>query len=217
MLSLSCALFLALAPLPEGQTTFRRLSLDAEALCAAGVTVLQVEEVVGDLNASPAAINAELAAADATYSQAQQYANGLQTLVRSGQAAPQQVSDLADAKAALETAAQARDGVLDTLFDAGLSSLSQPVQNRLATIRANRRWKLPMEFLVTNRTQADWVALRDNLSQERITTELEEPLEAVVAQALATARANSEVAAAKTRLDSDYSAIQLAWDAAFIE
>jgi len=203
----------ALAPI-EGSSTFHRLSLDAESMCAAGVSAQQVATIVTALNTSPAAINEELTDADNVRGLAAKVVQDLKAEIANGGSTPAQILQLENAEDVLEMADATRDGVLDTLFTAGVVSLSPEIQSRLATIRGNRYWRLPVEFLVANRSQSDWVQLRDHLSQERIATKLEEPLDPAVSQALATARSHSSVSAAFARLGSGLTSVQMAWNAA---
>ena len=203
------------APLDEDATTFIRLSLDAEALAAAGVSAAEVPGVVTALEESDEAQSGALATADAAWAAARQEADRLSRIVRAGNSTPQDVTDLTAAKEALVSATAARDAVLDALFDAGTGVLSAGEQAVLAEVRANRRWKLSMEFLVISRTEAQWVELRDNLMAEKVCAKMGDTLDSEVVQALSAARAQTDVAAAKALLDANLAAVRAAWDAAF--
>lgn len=203
------------APLDEDATTFIRLSLDAEALAAAGVSAAEVPGVVTALEESDEAQSGALATADAAWAAARQEADRLSRIVRAGNSTPQDVTDLTAAKEALAGATAARDAVLDALFDAGTGVLSAGEQAVLAEVRANRRWKLSMEFLVISRTEAQWVELRDNLMAEKVCAKMGDTLDSEVVQALSAARAQTDVAAAKALLDANLAAVRAAWDAAF--
>jgi hypothetical protein len=203
------------APLDEDATTFIRLSLDAEALAAAGVSAAEVPGVVTALEESDEAQSGALATADAAWAAARQEADRLSRIVRAGNSTPQDVTDLTAAKEALVSATAARDAVLDALFDAGTGVLSAGEQAVLAEVRANRRWKLSMEFLVISRTEAQWVELRDNLMAEKVCAKIGDTLDSEVVQALSAARAQTDVAAAKALLDANLAAVRAAWDAAF--
>jgi hypothetical protein len=203
------------APLDEDATTFIRLSLDAEALAAAGVSAAEVPGVVTALEESDEAQSGALATADAAWAAARQEADRLSRIVRAGNSTPQDVTDLTAAKEAFAGATAARDAVLDALFDAGTGVLSAGEQAVLAEVRANRRWKLSMEFLVISRTEAQWVELRDNLMAEKVCAKMGDTLDSEVVQALSAARAQTDVAAAKALLDANLAAVRAAWDAAF--
>jgi hypothetical protein len=203
------------APLDEDATTFIRLSLDAEALAAAGVSAAEVPGVVTALEESDEAQSGALATADAAWAAARQEADRLSRIVRAGNSTPQDVTDLTAAKEAFAGATAARDAVLDALFDAGTGVLSAGEQAVLAEVRANRRWKLSMEFLVISRTEAQWVELRDNLMAEKVCAKIGDTLDSEVVQALSAARAQTDVAAAKALLDANLAAVRAAWDAAF--
>ncbi len=53
---------------------------------------------------------------------------------------------------------------------AAVAGLSQAKQDTLATVRANLNRELPVQYLATNRSDADWVALREALANDRQST-----------------------------------------------
>ena len=52
-----------------------------------------------------------------------------------------------------------------------MANLSQDQQAAINTIRANAGRGLPVQYLATTRSEADWVALRDALSNDRQATD----------------------------------------------
>lgn len=203
------------APPTEDAATFVRLSLDPPSLAAAGVTASEVSGIMTALNDSDEAQNGDLATADTEWADARQEVDRLTRIVRAGNSSAQDVTDLNAAKVTLATATTTRDGVLDALFDAGTSVLSAGEQATLAQVRANRHWKLPIEFLVIARTEVQWIELRDGLMAEKVCAKIGDALDTAIAQALAAARAQSGVASAKTSLDTNLAGVQSAWDSEF--
>ena len=50
----------------------------------------------------------------------------------------------------------------------GRFTISPVVASRLALMKANSRWNVPDRFLLTERSDAEWVSLRDSLASLRI-------------------------------------------------
>ena len=220
VMALACAAGLlsgaSAAPVVEGEleTTLIRLSLDPEPLAAAGLSTGEVGELVADVAATDAFQNGDLAEADAAYADARRDADALGRLVKSGQASAQEVTDYQTALSTLATAESSRASVLDGLFTAGIADLSQGKKDLLATIRSNRSWRLLTHFLVIERSEAQWLELRAALDHERVCDEMGDTMDAGIVTLLANARAQTDVANAKSALDSSLSTIQSAWDAA---
>ncbi len=191
-----------------------RAGLSAEALAASGITSTGVAGIIDDLTESDPAVNGDLAGADATYSSAKSSHDELQRLVKSGQATDQQVADLQQAKIDLDAAIAARDAVLDALFTAATADLTTAQKATLSTIRGNAHWKQPTEFLVIDRTDDEWVELRDLLQHEKTCADLGWEPEAACVTRLAQLRAHTDVATAKTGLDTNLASVRTAWEAA---
>ena len=191
-----------------------RAGLSPEVIAAAGVAPSGVATMVTDMTASSAHQTGALAVADSTYAQAKATHDTLQRIVRRGQATAQEVADLQQAKQDLANATAARQAVLDALFDEATSSLTATQKATLSQIRANSAWKLPTEFLVISRTQAQWVELRDLLQHEKICAKLGWTPDPACVTSLAQLRAQASVAAAKTSLDTNQAAVTTAWEQA---
>lgn len=216
--ALALASFLVAAPSALGGTSLEdallRVGLDGEAMAAAGLTTAQVDLAVEGVDDYLVANPDELSDADADYASARAEADRLRRLVRAGTASAQDVTDLATAESELATAITDRDAALDALCQAGLDELPTAEADLLETICLNRSWGLPTEFLVKDRTEAQWVALREALADERISDEYGESPASASSTLLSTERADADVAAAKTDLDTNLTSIQSAWDSA---
>jgi len=194
-----------------------RVGLDPEALAAAGVTSVQVAGVIDAVLASDAAVNGDLAAADADYRSAKGEVDRLTRLVRSGTGSAEDVTALAAARSNLATAEAAQAAAMDALHSAGVAGLSGSVQTALATIRASRDTKLPVEYLAVSGTRDDWLSLRRALQHEKVAGKTGEEVAEEIATQLATFRARAAVAAARANLDARLAAVHTAWEDALAE
>ncbi len=60
-----------------------------------------------------------------------------------------------------------RDELIERLFTRAARPLSAAQQGTLKAIRVNRSWNLPVEFLVVDRSEEQWLELRNALTAER--------------------------------------------------
>lgn len=72
-----------------------------------------------------------------------------------------------NAQAALSDALSNRDAVLSQVQAAIDAALTQAQRQHLANIVAARDVEVPVHYKLTRRTDAEWVQLRDRLSEER--------------------------------------------------
>ncbi|HKX45222.1 MAG TPA: hypothetical protein VJP77_00760 [Planctomycetota bacterium] len=194
-----------------------RIAIHPESLCAVGLTPQQAAAVI-EAGAGHFEQYAETCAqADADYAAARVARDELQRTVRSGLASQEEVAGLADAKISLASAEAERAAAFDAAFDAATLGLDEEVKAALATIRANEPWRLPVAYLVADRSQADWVTLRDGLVAERLATEEGTATPEPYASFLTSAKADTDVAAALTGLETHLAELQAAWDAALDE
>ena len=93
--------------------------------------------------------------------------------------------------------------------------MSSNAATLVANVNTNRAWFQPTQYLVKNRTQEEWVLVRDLVAAKRIAEtypDAEFPAEGQ--SALAALDAETEVATAKVSLDTRMAAIQTAWNTA---
>lgn len=205
-----------LAPAPASTpmaATMMRVGLDAERLAAAGVSSQETSAAIAaaveehDTGDSLAQADADFAACKATCSK-------LEREIKSGLASSEDVTAYKAAAEDLATLTAARDAALEAIFEAGIVGLSAAEKATLRTIRENAHWKLPVQYLTVERTEADWVKLRDYLDARRMHQEDGEEVPAEVTSHLATVESADKVSGAKASLDSSLAAIQTAWNAA---
>lgn len=195
-------------------TTLYRVGLDPRSLAAAGVSSNSVTGIVAAVEGAIQGDPSGLSGADTAFAEARVAHDALERKIRSGKASQEEVAAYPSAKSALETATAAQQAELDALFTAGTASLGESPRAALAQLRGNRTWGLPPEFLVVERTQQQWVSLRDALANERFSAEYNETPNSDAAALLATARSNAAVATAITGLSTNLASITSAWNAA---
>lgn len=189
-----------------------RVGLGPDALAAAGVTSGEVAGLVEDVEDHLTANPSDLSDADGDYAEARAEVDRLERLVRSGQATAQEVSDLATEKSALSTAESDRQTAIDAIFDAGTASLSAGEKAALENIRDNAHWGTPIEFLVVDRTDLEWLDLREALADEEAAAEEGVAQDPTCASLLSTERSDSDVPAAKTAYDTNVSSVRSSWE-----
>jgi hypothetical protein len=200
----------------ELRLSLHRLSLEAKALAAAGVTnTSEIAEAVASVENELAENPDVVMTADAAVGAAEQVVTDLEEHIQAGLGTSEDVTALASARNALTAATTSRDQLLDTLFTVGSNAFAEEQRARMANIRANRTdWTVPIEFLTVNRTELDWVFLRDALAHERIAIERGEPVDDDVQTLLTEARGETAVAAAIANLSANLATIEQAWQSA---
>jgi hypothetical protein len=199
---------------PDFKVLLIRAGLDADALAAAGVSSGTVASVVAAAQTSMQANVNALVERDASFASARVEAERLKTLIESGRAAQEDVSSYTSASSSLTTATSQRQSTLDSVFAAATANLTSGQRTAITNIRANRSWNLPLEFLVVNREQTEWVQLRDALANERISAKLGEDPDASAQMQLSNWRAHGSVAAARSALQSNLAQVRTNWNAA---
>ena len=195
-----------------------RAGLDPAALAASGVAPGGVSAVLqaaaDELNAHPGT----LPTADASYAAARIESDRLRTQIQSGQASQEEIGSYQTQMANLSSATSARASALDAVFAAATASLTAPQRAALTQIRANRAVDhsrdFPIEFLVIERTEAQWVALRDALANEKLAIKYPDLLSEAAQSSLATWRSEPSVAAARTSFVANLTAVTASWNTA---
>lgn len=198
--------------------TMMRAGLDAQRLAAVGADTTATSDAISDaITEHDSGTATTLAQADLDFSSCKPVCTELERKIRSGKGTQEDVTAYQTATADLATREATRDGVIDEIFEAAIADLSQSQQATLRTIRGNAHWKLPVQYLTVDRTEAEWVQLRDYLDARRIYTEQGEEVPSSVTSLLATVESATEVATAKANIDSNLAGVQTAWNAAVTE
>jgi len=196
-------------------TALYRAGLQPENLAAAGVSAESTTTIVGNVKTWLSQNASTLASADSRLGSAVPAKESLWRKVQSGLGSQGDVTALDAAVTEFNAALAGQASTVNAMFDAGTASLSSETKATLVLERTSQlAWSLPMTYLVKDRTQADWVALRDALDNERVSAKLGEDPDQAAQALLATVRADSTIATAKTNLDTKLGAVTAAWEAA---
>jgi hypothetical protein len=188
-----------------------RAGLGPEQLAAAGASASDAAAAVNAFENQFAMQPGLLSAADAKLASLRPEVDLLRRKVRSGLASADQIAQLPVLDQQLSKAEAERKGVLDVLFASATGVLPPAQRSGLEAMRANAHWRLPIPFLVVERSQAEWVKLRDSLSNERICAKYADPVNPELAAFLAQCQSDAQVAAAKSSSDANLAAIELAF------
>jgi hypothetical protein len=201
-------------PNTDVRTALLRCGLVAEALAAAGVSAQETSALVDAFEESMVAQPGALSQKDESCAAARVAKEDLERKVASGLATQEQVAALTTAKSTLTSAIAARDQLLNAWFTDATEQLSAGKLATLNMLRTNAAHDLPIEFLVKERGEAEWLAIRKALNNERICAKYGNDPDPAKQAALATWKADAPVAAAKSACVTGLASVQDAWDAA---
>lgn len=194
-----------------------RAGLDPAPLAAGGVTSASVGALADNALEYLAAQPGVLDQADIACGEAAAECDQLLQLIRAGMATPQQLEGYPGAKVALAQATAQRQAAVQDFFDAATAGFTAAQRNTLTSVRGNRKWELPVEFLVVDRSEPQWLQLRDALANERVAAKLGQPPDPGAQAALAEFRSHPLVAAAKANLDASLDVVTTAWEQAIAQ
>jgi hypothetical protein len=202
-------------PLPtDFKVKLLRAGLAPRALAAGGVSVNSIlptlQAAADQMNGAPVALEN----ADSMYVAARVAADALARKIQSGTASQEEIASYPAAKTALDSTESARQSVLDGYFSTATAILTANQRAALITIRANKAWGFPDEYLVVNKTEAQWLALREALSVEHQAIELPDMGSPAAQELLTTFRADPAVAFATTSVQTNLPQITNAWNTA---
>lgn len=191
--------------------------LDPEALCAVGVSAQGMGAFVSEFRDDYMLHATELTQAETRIAEAQVASDALRRRIQSGKGSQEDVTAYQAALAQLAAGKTARTAALAACRAGAEATLSQAQRDQLERIRSNRHWELPLEFLLVDRTEAQWVALRDALANEKIAPRYGQETAPEHATVLASARGNADVSTARSRLQSSLSATKSAFQSALVQ
>lgn len=204
----------SVAPNSNLVTTLHRVGLDPASLAAAGVTGNAAGGIVSALKSHFVSSPSTLAEADTAYASARVAHDQLDRKVAAGNVSGQDVVALQQAVANLASATTTRTNALNAAFTAATANLSEGQKTTLSTIQANRSWELALPYLAANRTQSEWVALRNALANKKISTKYGEAADPAATQLLQTVDATAAVSNAKANSETYLAAVTTAWNSA---
>ncbi|MCI0630289.1 MAG: hypothetical protein L0Y44_06495 [Phycisphaerales bacterium] len=189
-----------------------RTGLEPKALATAGVSPSAAATVVDNVLAYLVDNPGPLQSADLALAQAQNVCEELERVIQAGIATAQQLTDFNSAKGLRAQAQTDQANALQSVFAAGTANLSTSQKNILANVRANAKWELPVAYRTVERTEAQWVQLRDALDHERIALSDDTPVDADVQTLLSQVRSDSTVAMSISNLAVNLASVTSAWE-----
>ncbi len=200
---------------PELATALYRVGLQPERLAATGVEAAVTDDVVLNVKSWIAEHPTSLREADDALFEATKARDALIRKVQSGLASRDEVAACQVAKADYDRVAAERAAKLKGVFDAGTRSLAKDQVDLVSRVHTNEAaWNVPLEYLVVDRTQEEWVHLRAALANEKISAKYGEDPDADDQAHLAEVRANQSVATARVNLETKLGEITAVWEAA---
>ncbi len=209
----------------EIEILLMRLGFSEEAVAAAGISGSQFQALLAasqdatgfGTGAGIASLPAELRDLDNQVAEAKRSMDALRRTVQSGLATEEQIAQLATAKQAHESATAARQTFFDStcmtlcgLLPAGQSAV-------LMQICDNKGRHLPAPYLAEERTQAEWIRIRNAVASKRTHEELGEAVPASALATLAEFDARIPVSTAKASCNAELPGVETTWDAIFSE
>ena len=189
-----------------------RVGLDPEALAAAGVQPAQIASLVTEAETVLTTQLSALTLAETDLAEANRQVTALEPAIRAGVADESAVNSLAIARSNA-TNAQARvQAIQDEVFAAATQHLSADTMTTLQTIAANRRWGLPIQYTLRNRTEAQWKELRKALANVRISAQVGEDPDNTCSTLVATEDSRPEVSQAAVYLNTRLAAINTTYE-----
>ncbi|MBY0311078.1 MAG: hypothetical protein K2W85_03320 [Phycisphaerales bacterium] len=187
----------------ELRVTLYRAGLDPAALTAVGCSAQQLQLLLNSASSRVSSDLAALRAADAQLASARTSRDQLFRKVQSGIGTEQDAAALRAAQLTLSTAQAQQAGAFEAVRTAALAqSLTTEQIALLATVRANAQWDVPVQYRTVQRTEAEWVGLRDALAAVAIAAREGRAAPGAAAQIVNAANADTPVANATAWLAS---------------
>jgi hypothetical protein len=196
-------------------TALYRVGLQAENLAVSGASANNATDVVTAVKTWLAQNPTAIADADTRLMNAINTRDPLIRTVQSGLGKAEDVTSLDASVTEFGAATANRATVLGSVFSAGTAGVSQGIATMLSKTQVNQTtWHLALPYCVKDRAQADWVALRNALDNERVSANEGEAPDPDMQALLSSVRADPVISTAQTNLDTNLGAVQAAWDAA---
>ncbi len=202
-----------LVPAPSDlAVVLHRCGLSADRLASAGVRQDRIADIID--RAREALIEQEdlLAALDASYAEARRSTDALTRRVRSGRYDDADITALAQARGMLAAAEAERASLVGQIAEYAAAVAEADARNRLSAMRANAARSVPTPYSVVDRSDAEWLQLRELLAIERIAIEASDEVPAEVEGALAQIRAEPTVAEALSDFESLLPLHEVTWN-----
>lgn len=190
------------------------LGITPKVLAAADLSAAQVGQLA---RASAAYLHTNIAtfrAARENAYQAGREVDRLRRLIQAGQGTAQDVAALAAAQSSLNSARSQEQTILNAALAEGGEELTPQLFAKVNLFRANKLlWDLPERYLGDNRTDEQWVALRDAIANETIAARLNQEPDPAAHQLVLAAQSTPNSSAAAANL-VHLAEISAAWNVA---
>lgn len=183
------------------------LGLSPDALTAAGLNAEMAAQIKVNLEAHLSSQGAGLATAIDAWGAAHREADLAQRAVQSSKGT---VESMAARRTALASALANKDAAINAATTAALERFDSNIVATLARIKANRPNNVPVQYLLVDRTDEQWLQLSDALSQKRTREHLHREMDADAAAVIAEADAEPATIAAVAAVSSSLAAIRQA-------
>lgn len=196
-----------------------RIGMDQEVLAAAGLNGAALQSALAADESDLEAAVSMLATHDEAVAEARGDVDSLRRKVKSGLATDQEVTDMATAKQALETATAARQTFLDGVCAGFCEHITEGATGTIETVLGTPEWvkKLPVEYRNAERTDSEWLAIRDALASNKTHTQMGFDVPEETTTYLASLNSDSTVSTTKTTCESNIASVQSTWNAVFSE
>lgn len=204
----------------ELAVTLSRLRLNPEPLAAAGLTAQQTTSLVSNLRSHLSTHMDAIRLADTELGNASNTVDALTRRIRAGLGSEQDVSQLASATTALNTARSSLNSLLAAAYSAATDGLGQNALSGIATSRGNLDGVagdsgvggIPTQYLFSSRSETTWVNLRDALANVRISGRHNQDPNPDAQSLISSLNAEPATATAIANLNNNLSTVTAAWN-----
>jgi hypothetical protein len=183
------------------------LGLSPDALAAAGLNAEQAAQIKENLDGHFEEMGLGLQGAIDAWGVAYREEDLARRAVQSGKGT---VENLTAKSATLATALSNKNSAINAAAAAALDQIDNAVVEKLARIKANRPMNVPVQYLVTDRTQEQWRQLRDALSHKKQRDALSRESDADATTVINDANAEAATIAAAAGIASNLAGITAA-------
>lgn len=203
----------------EIEVLMLRLGMTQEVLAGAGLNGASLQSALAAQQLDLETAVDTLSTHDAAVAEARVTMDALRRKVKSGLATDEEVTALAAAKASFESSTAARETFLQGVCAGFCEQVSSDAASTLETVLASPAWvkKLPVEYRNAERTDEEWLAIRDALASKKTHEQMGFEVPEETTTFLASLNADSTVSSTKTTCEANIAGVQSTWDAVFSE
>jgi len=193
-----------------------RIGITPDGLAAAGLNSTTVQAALANEHAALDDATALLVAHDGTCSTLKVEVDGLRRLIGSGEASADEIARMAIAKVELASATNARQTFLMTVCMALCEHFNGTAATCIDQLASSKRWKtIPVEYRTQERTEAQWIEIRNALAAKRTHEKAGLAVPEEVTQFLATLNSDQQVATATSSCNSNLPGVDAMWQSVF--